>query len=252
MVVDGIEFVPAPTTDAARVFRSTYQVRLADVTPNNRLRLDAIARVLQDVASDDSDDADAAVGARSTGVWVLRRLALRVGTLPGYRSDLAVCTWCSGVGRYWAERRTEVSASDSGPAVDAAALWVCTDPVTGAPMAPGPAFDSMFSAAAAGRRVAARLTLPDPRGHTGTQRWDVRATDFDVLGHVNNASYWHPVEAELERRSRRIEAAAIEFRGGVDPGEVVTLATADSSTGLDQWWLVDGSVRAALAVRFGR
>lgn len=253
MVVDRIEFVPVPAIGAARVFRSEYRVRLADVTPSNRLRMDAIARVLQDVSSDDTAHANSIVepSLRSTEVWVLRRLALRVGNLPGFQRNLDVGTWCSGIGRCWAERRTEMHPGGSGPAVDAAALWVCTDPVTGAPIAPGPTFHAMFGAAANGRRIGSRLSLPGVPANARTERWAVRASDFDVLGHVNNASYWYPVEMELERSPRRIDAACIEFRGGVEPGEVVTVATVDTPTQLDQWWLVDGSVRAALTVRFG-
>jgi acyl-ACP thioesterase len=32
-------------------------------------------------------------------------------------------------------------------------------------------------------------------------RWPLRATDEDVLGHVNNAAYWHAVEQVLRRGS---------------------------------------------------
>ena len=45
--------------------------------------------------------------------------------------------------------------------------------------------------------------------------WPTRATDFDLLGHVNNASYWAPIEDALVGVDRPIAAAAIEFRGGV-------------------------------------
>ena len=59
-------------------------------------------------------------------------------------------------------------------------------------------------------------TCATPR-HRPTPRfvpWPLRATDLDVLDHVNNAAYWAPVEEELARRScPRVIAAEIEFRG---------------------------------------
>lgn len=257
VVVDGIEFVPEPSTDAVRVYRSAHRVRLADVTPRNRLRLDAIARMLQDVSSDDTADADTIGGEvvrhgdrQPRVVWILRRLALRIGRLPGYRTDVEISTWCSGLGRCWAERRTRFRTWDGSTFLDATGLWACTDPTTGAPVAPGPEFDAVFAPAAAGRTIAARIERSAPPPRTATSDWGVRASDFDVLGHVNNASYWHPVEAVLAHDHRRIDAARIEFRGGVDPGEAVEVATVDLGYRIDQWWLVDRSVRASIAVGF--
>jgi hypothetical protein len=56
----------------------------------------------------------------------------------------------------------------------------------------------------------------------------------------------------LAHDRRRIDAARVEFRGGVDPGEAVEVATADRGSRIDQWWLVDGSVRASIAVGFAQ
>ncbi len=55
--------IPRPTI--GRTFTGTARVRLGDVTPKGRMRLDAVARYLQDVANDDAVDAigdDAALG----------------------------------------------------------------------------------------------------------------------------------------------------------------------------------------------
>ena len=42
------EFAPPP--QAGRVFSTAYPIRHTDVTPGGRLRLDALARCLQDAA----------------------------------------------------------------------------------------------------------------------------------------------------------------------------------------------------------
>jgi len=60
---------------AGRVFEGTRRVRLADVSPAGRLRLDAIARFLQDVSADDT--ADAALP--DAEAWVVRITAAGSG-----------------------------------------------------------------------------------------------------------------------------------------------------------------------------
>ncbi|MGH9026873.1 MAG: acyl-ACP thioesterase domain-containing protein [Acidimicrobiia bacterium] len=115
--------VPAPKQ--GRRYEGERRVRLGDVTPAGRLRLDAIARCLQDVASDDVADA----GVR--GPWVLRRLAVTIDHAPRFddRVALTTTTWCSGSGSRGAERRTTIS-SPTGVLVESVALWVFVDAVS--------------------------------------------------------------------------------------------------------------------------
>ena len=118
-------FVPLPET-GRRVTR-VRQVRLSDVTGTGRLRLDALARYLQDIAGDDVDDAGLG------GAWVLRRVALAFGDLPVFRDEVTLTTFCSGTGSRWAERRTTLEVG-GGARVEAVALWVFVDPA-GRPVA---------------------------------------------------------------------------------------------------------------------
>ena len=93
----------APMTEG-RVITVTRTVGLSDVRPDTRARLDALARIVQDVA--DADAASAPVD--DMGVWILRRLALHVMRTPRFRADVTAQTWCSGTGARWAERRTRL------------------------------------------------------------------------------------------------------------------------------------------------
>ena len=118
------EFVPLPAE--GRRFVAERRVRLGDVTASGRLRLDALARYLQDVAGDDVRDA----GIHAP--WVMRRLALELGQLPRFNDDVELITFCSGTGSRWAERRTILTV-DGRVAADAVAIWVYVNPATGAP-----------------------------------------------------------------------------------------------------------------------
>src|SRR5215467_4873239 len=78
------EFLPPPA--AGRVFTAGYPIRRTDVTPDGRLRLDALARYLQDVAEDDVADS----GLAEPYDWLARRCAL---TIRAGRGGASGCGW---------------------------------------------------------------------------------------------------------------------------------------------------------------
>ena len=117
-----------PPSDAGRRFTAERTVRLGDVDARGELRLDAIGRYLQDVASDDALDA-----ALSNAMgWLVRRTMVRVERPCRLNEPVALTTFCTGAGRAWAERRTSIRDAD-GIAVEAVSLWVHIDVETGRP-----------------------------------------------------------------------------------------------------------------------
>lgn len=240
------EFVTEP--DVGRVFSARRRVRLGDVTPGGRLRLDAVARYLQDIANDDAMDA-ALPGAM---FWVVRRSMVEIVRPVQLREMVEVRTYCGGVGSRWAERRTRIIGADGG-LIEAVSLWVSVDGDTGRPARLVPEFAELYGPAALGREVRARSVLNDPVPAEAPRRpWPLRATDLDVLDHVNNAVYWSSVEEELRRRRQggRVRAE-LEFRSGIGPDDNVDIAVADSPVGgFDLWLLVDDEVRGAARVGY--
>lgn len=239
------EFVECPP-GGRRVVR-TRPVRLADVTATGRLRLDALARYLQDIAADDVDDA----GIR--GAWVVRRTALRVGDLPTFRDVVELDTFCSGTGGRVAERRTSVRL-DGEVRIEATAIWVHIDDA-GRPTALKDWFWDLYGAAANGRRVSGRLSLAPPPDDASRRPWPTRHTDLDVLGHVNNSIAWAALEDELARADasgdHRIVAAEMEYRAPIDIDDVCELRAASTSDALACWLVVDDEVRAAVRAVLG-
>ena len=236
------DFVARPTH--GRVVTIERHVGLSDIRPDSTLRLDALARFLQDVADHDATTAELEGG----GVWVLRRLAVEIRRTPRFRADLTLSTWCSGVGARWAERRSDVFLGELG-CIDAVGLWVHVDPVRGVPVALPAGFDEWWGTAANGRRVRPTLWHPAPTADARVEPWPLRVTDLDVIGHVNNAAYWAPVEEELAHRGNpRVTAAEVEFRAGLDGDERVEIRTAEADGGFMQWCCVGEDVRASALV----
>ena len=234
------EFVPVPEHD--RRFVSSRRIRLGDVRPDGSLRLDAIARYAQDIATDDSADSGLT---DDTGYWVLRRL---VGELSGRMSlgeMVEITTFCGGSGPRWAERRTRLVGARGGT-VELAGVWVHVDQTTGAPLPVPTNFHAVYGEGTR-RRVRARLEHPAPDDGAAVRMWPLRAIDFDVLGHVNNTVYWAPLEDQLASGpSTAVTRIELEYRAGIDPGDDVEIVhSGDQPTRI--WFRVAGEVRASAA-----
>ena len=152
----------APPTEG-RVFTDRARAGLGDVAPSGRVRLDTIARWLQDAAFADLLDS----GLPDDGVWIVRRLRLRVERFPRMHEHVSVATWCSGAGSLVAERRSTVRGDDGG-LVEAVALWVHLDPVGARPRPMPEGFEAVYGPSAAGRRV--RRAAAPPRRAAGGRR----------------------------------------------------------------------------------
>jgi len=237
-----------PPPEQGRRFAARRRVRLGDVNGANRLRLDAVARYLQDVASDDVDDI---ADPRVDGTWVLRRTALSLGDLPRYRDDVDLMTFCSGTGSRWAERRTTLAIGGVSVA-EAVAIWVYVDRA-GRPARLGEWFLEHYGEAAAGRKVSGRLFLPAPPADARGRPWPIRASDFDLLRHVNNAAYWYAVEDEMARvRPGSVPThATLEHRAAIEPDDEVELRSSVDGDTLMVWLTAGGEVRSSAQVRVG-
>jgi acyl-ACP thioesterase len=191
---------------------------LADCAPTGRVRLDALARFVQDIAYADADD----VGL-SRAAWVVRRTRMRVARFPRFGEHVGLATFCSGLGRMWAERRTSLSG-DGGGEVEVVSIWVRLDPVRARPVPLTEEELAVWSESTAGRKVTARLRHPAPENPDGSSPWRFRHTECDLAGHINNAAYLQPLEDELiqgeDPDSIDVE---IEYRSPAQAGDKLVL-----------------------------
>jgi acyl-ACP thioesterase len=233
-----VELVDRPTL--GRTVTRSRPVRLGDVDERGRLRFDAIARYLQDIATDDSSSTELG----DPFGWVVRRTLVDVRRAAGLDEPLELTTFCSGIGRSWAERRTSITGA-RGAVIEAVSLWIRVDPTSGRPTGLDDRFLDVHGSAARDRRVSTRLRLPPPPVDVECEPWPVRRVDLDPLRHVNNAAQWAIVEQTLPAGSRR-GCAEIEHLSPVAPETRLELAScigADGST--SSWLLADGAVLTA-------
>lgn len=161
--------------------------------------------------------------------------------------SIEVSTWCTGIGRAWAERRSQI-LGERGALIDSVSLWVQVDVETGRPARVATDFLDAYGAAAAGRTVSARLAIDDPDHSDWSPQWSPhwtpRRTDIDPFGHVNNAATWAFVEEHVDVADR-YGTAELEYVKPIEYGDGLRiLFRREASTTA---WLVaeEGGVAAA-------
>jgi acyl-ACP thioesterase len=126
-----------------------------------------------------------------------------------------------------------VSLVDGGTSrvvADAATLWVHVDLATLKPTPLPNGFAAVVAEAAGSRRIGARLHVGRdvPPAAQADATWDMplRFSDFDAIGHVNNAVYWEAVEEYLagERALRAPLQVTVEHHRTIERGAQPVIA----------------------------
>ena len=230
-----MSFVGRPSH--GRTFGVQRTVRLADIDERGRLRLDAIARYLQDAAIEDVSETGWGMPEH---LWFIRRIELEVESPFLEDRSVEVVTWCSGLAAIAAGRRWSLRG-DSGGRIEVESVWIHLD--ADARPVRIENFD-LYAEAAESRHVSTKIDLPAPPDSAARFSWPLRSTDLDVHGHVNNSVHWQAVEhrlASLEVDLQRPLSARLDYGDPLSLDETVELA---------EW--IDGSVYSLAFVVDGR
>jgi len=226
-------------------FTARRRVRLADRDVAGRVRLDAVARLLQDAAIDDVQETGWGV---PDHVWVVRRIRVDVHAPLLRDRGVELATWCSGVASIAAGRRWSV-LGDAGGRIEVDSVWIHLDPS----LRPARIGDfGPYAAAAAGRAVSTKFELPSLPAAVARSPWQLRSADLDVHGHLNNAVYWQAVEDRLAREGVDLTVphrAELDYREPIDLEDALELGGWSDAEGRRLLaYLAGDRVRAVAAV----
>ena len=145
--------IPLPRT--GRTVVRGRRIRLSDVDAHGRLRLDAVARFLQDIAIDDVQETGWGL---PDHLWFVRSILLDVLEPFAGDTEVELTTWCSGVAAIAAGRRWSLTG-DAGGRIEVDSVWIHLD----AEQRPARIEDfGVYGEAAGGRHVSTKLALPNP------------------------------------------------------------------------------------------
>ncbi|MFD6216309.1 acyl-ACP thioesterase domain-containing protein, partial [Nocardia salmonicida] len=108
-IADHYTLNPSPV--GADAFHARYRIRTSDTDHNNRLRLDAVARYLQDIAA---DMLEASSFATSDPHWIIRRTIIDVVKPIAGPGVVDIRRWCSATSSRWVNMRQTLRATHDG------------------------------------------------------------------------------------------------------------------------------------------
>ncbi|MCF8612050.1 thioesterase [Gordonia sp. HY285] len=249
----------------ARFFAGEYRVRTGDVDQDMRVRLDGVARYLQDVAN---DNIAAVTFADTDPFWIIRRTVIDVIEPLTWPSDLRMERWCGALSTRWTNMRvrivgeTQTNRFNPEPRpnglVETEAFWINVN-ASGMPSRISDGALDLLVQMTDEHRLRWKsmnpgtapsvedIDLPD-REHV------LRITDFDPFKHLNNAAYLEIVEDELVDHPDLIDGphrAVIEYLRPIAPATPVTVRRSRDGERLLMWILVpddDGALAVASTV----
>ncbi len=250
-----------PIPDNRKVFERKYRIGMDEADPQSRVRLDAVARFVQDTGMDIL--AETELG-KHDPFWIVRRSIIDIIepiTWPGYAR---ASWWVGAVSRHNMVTRqtmTGVPTVSRFSSAERPAGRVETEtfsvnvtregrpsPVSDATLA-GWRADAVHDTLVWKPMNAA--TPPVDQLEYFTSAFSLRTTDFDAFGHMNNAAYWHIVEYYLQPlRSlhRGPYRAVIEFLKPIRPRREVLVSQTYTDDKLGLWLIADGAVTTTVVV----
>jgi acyl-ACP thioesterase len=197
----------------AQRLEQAYRVRFDEAGADGHLRASGFLRWAQDIAWQHSSAAgfDRGWYAARRLTWLIRAIELNIVEAVPYGSGVEVSTEVIGFRRVWARRRSEFRSADGGRTCATALIdWVLLSD-RGRPVRVPTEIEAVFPSPPA-RFTPLRVELPPPPADASARRFEVRASEVDPMGHVNNAAYLDFVDEQLASAGRRADSRRVPRR----------------------------------------
>lgn len=241
MQINEVHSLAAPMQrlpESGTLFEFERPVRTADVDEDKRLRLDGVARYLQDIASDNVNAMGAGV---ISPVWIVRRTVIDVVRPVTWPTRVHLRRWCSAMSNRWATMRVDLESADGG-LIETEAFWININPETGMPTRVSDELEQDLMGRTTEHRLRWRPLLKEAAPDIEEAAFPLRFTDIDPMRHLNNTVYLHVIEDLLSADALRDapHRVVIEYLRPIARDAAVTIRHRRDEDGLAVWFLVDG------------
>lgn len=230
------------------VYQTGWRLATTDIDEQKRLRLDGVARYIQEVGAEHLADAKLA---DVHPHWIVLRTVIDVFEPIEIPSDITFRRWCAALSTRWCSMRVQLEGS-AGGRIETEGFWICMNKDTLTPSRLSDDCIARFSGTTDNHRLKWRSWLADPILHGTKTLFPLRRTDVDLFHHVNNTIYWHGVHEILSQVTELGDTpyrAVLEYRSPIKFGESVTLLSEQEGDAVRMQFTVDNEVRAAALVR---
>lgn len=238
----------APRPETGYVYRTSWPVATGDIDGNLHLRLDGVARYIQEAGAENLVDAGEA---DAHPHWIVQRTVIDVLEPIEWPNDLTLHRWCSALSARWCTMRVDLEGSDGGR-IQTEGFWIAINKDTLTPSRVSDSLTEKFASTTTERRLKWRPWLQNPDDADVTAPFALRRTDIDLFEHMTNTAYWHAVHevmAEFGTVATAPYRAVVEYRKPIRFGERVELRYRGDDREVNAGLVVGDEVRAAVLLR---
>ncbi|WP_443678200.1 acyl-[acyl-carrier-protein] thioesterase [Nocardia pulmonis] len=179
----------APVPSSGHIFDVERRLGTVDMDEHRYLRLDGIARHLQEAGVDHL----VATGAMDTHPhWIVRRTVIDVIRPIEWPAQLRVRRWCSALSSRWLAMRVRIDA-DNGGLIETEGFWIHMNKDTMSPSRIHDEFADLMATTATDHRLRWKQWLHTPVPDAPGIPFPLRRSDIDHFEHMTNTAYWHAV-----------------------------------------------------------
>ncbi|WP_425518544.1 acyl-[acyl-carrier-protein] thioesterase [Mycobacterium spongiae] len=225
------------------VYQTGWRLATTDIDEHQRLRLDGVARYIQEVGAEHLADAQLA---EVHPHWIVLRTVIDVIDPIELPSDITFRRWCAALSTRWCDMRVQLEGSTGGR-IETTGFWICVNKDTLTPSRLTDDCIARFGTTTENHRLRWRPWLTEPITNGTDAPFPLRRTDIDPFEHVNNTIYWHGVHEVLHQVSTLAAPyrAVLEYRSPIKFGEAVTIRSKRRDDSVRMHFTVGDSVRAA-------
>jgi acyl-ACP thioesterase len=238
----------AAMPDAGYVYRTSWPVATGDIDDQLHLRLDGVARYIQEVGAENLADTGEA---EAHPHWIVNRTVIDVIEPIKWPSDVTFSRWCSALSIRWCTMRVDLVGSEGGR-IETEGFWIAINADTLTPSRVSDSLTEKFASTTNEHRLKWRKWLDDPDVVDTVTPFALRRTDIDFFQHVTNAAYWHAIHEVIAEHPDVCEApyrAVVEYRKPIQFGEAVDIRSKRTGDEVHIALAVGDDVRAAALLR---
>ena len=152
---------PSPQRACPRpgyVYRTSWRVATGDLDGNLHLRLDGVARYIQDVGAENLVDAGEA---EEHPHWLVQRTVIDVIEPIEFPNDVSFSRWCSALSSRWCTMRVDLVGSEGGR-IETEGFWIAINSETLTPQRVSDTLIETFASTTDVHRLKWRPWLQNP------------------------------------------------------------------------------------------